>query len=136
MRTRAGRQVVEVKPVTYHAVVSRSGKFWAVYVADIGRWTQARHLRELDAMTEDLIELMTDADPGSFTVQYDIQLPESIQQHLALAERLRSESANAQAEAAAEVRAAARELHDSGLPLRDVGRILGVSYQRAHQLVS
>jgi hypothetical protein len=128
--------VVDVKTVTYQAVVSRSGKFWAVYVPEIDRWTQARHLRELDAMTEDLIELMTDAPPGSFTVAYDIQLPEAIQQHLALAERLRSESAKAQAEAAAEVRAAARELHDNGLPLRDVGRILGVSYQRAHQLVS
>jgi hypothetical protein len=128
--------VEEVKPVTYQAVVSRSGKFWAVYVPDIDRWTQARHLRELDAMTEDLIEVTTGANPGSFTVDYDIQLPESVQQHLALAERLRSESTKAQAEAAAQVRAAARELHDNGLPLRDVGRILGVSYQRAHQLVS
>jgi hypothetical protein len=128
--------VEEVTTVTYHAVVNRSSKFWAVYVPEIDRWTQARHLRELDAMTEDLIEVMTGAQAGSFTVDYDIQLPESVQQHLAQAERLRSESANAQAEAAAQVRAAARELHDNGLPLRDVGRILGVSYQRAHQLVS
>jgi hypothetical protein len=45
-------------------------------------------------------------------------------------------TAKAQAEAAAQVRAATRELHDNGLPVRDVGRILGVPYQRAHQLVS
>ncbi|MGH2627040.1 MAG: type II toxin-antitoxin system HicB family antitoxin [Anaerolineales bacterium] len=121
---------------TYHAMVRRSGRFWSVHVPEIERWTQARHLRELNAMTEDLVELMTGAEAGSFTVLYDIELPESVQEHLARAERLRSESAKAQAEAAAEVRAAARALHDSGLSLRDVGRILGVSYQRAHQLVS
>jgi transposase-like protein len=33
-------------------------------------------------------------------------------------------------------REAARILHEEGMPLRDVGRVLGVSHQRAHQLVS
>jgi hypothetical protein len=41
-----------------------------------------------------------------------------------------------QAEAAAEARLAAKELHDQGVPVRDIGRALGVSYQRAHQLAS
>jgi hypothetical protein len=34
------------------------------------------------------------------------------------------------------MRAAAQELSRSGMPLRDIGQLLGVSYQRAHQLVS
>ena len=121
---------------SYHAEVRRSGKYWAVYVREIDRWTQARHLRELDTMTQDLIELMTGAKAGAFTVEYDIELPEAVREHLARAEQLRSESAEAQAAAAAEVRAAARELHQGGLPLRDVGQLLGISHQRAHQLVA
>ena len=87
-------------------------------------------------MTQDLIELMTGAKAGAFTVEYDIELPEAVREHLARAEQLRSESAEAQAAAAAEVRAAARELHQGGLPLRDVGQLLGISHQRAHQLVA
>jgi hypothetical protein len=51
------------------------------------------------------------------------------------AEKLRQESARSQAEAARQLRAAAQELHEAGLPLRDVGSALGVSYQRAPQLV-
>lgn len=47
----------------------------------------------------------------------------------------RTAKAQTATEAAAQVRAAARELHDNGLALRD-GRILGVSYERAHQVVS
>jgi hypothetical protein len=130
--------VEEVKKTarTYHAEVRRAGKYWAVYVPEVDRWTQARHLRELDAMTEDLIELMTGAKAGTFSVDYDIDLPETVRGHLARAEQLRSESAQAQAAAAAEVRAAARELHQGGLPLRDVGQLLGISHQRAHQLVA
>lgn len=130
--------VEEVKktPRTYHAEVRRAGKYWAVYVPEVERWTQARHLRELDAMTEDLIELMTGAKAGTFSVDYDIELPETVRGNLARAEQLRAESAQAQAAAAAEVRAAARELRQSGLPLRDVGQLLGISHQRAHQLIA
>lgn len=139
MRNRAEREVVEEvkKPArSYHADVRRSGKYWAIYVREVDRWTQARHLRELDILTEDLIELMTGAKAGTFRVEYDIELPETVRGHLARAEQLRSESAQAQAEAAAAVRAAARELHQGGLPLRDVGHLLGISHQRAHQLVA
>lgn len=87
-------------------------------------------------MTEDLIELMTGAKAGTFSVDYDIELPETVRGHLDRAEQLRSESAQAQSAAAAEVRAAARELHQGGLPLRDIGQLLGISHQRAHQLVA
>jgi hypothetical protein len=96
--------------------------------------TQARRLGELDAMTTDLIEIMTgDATPQ---IDYDYRLPDAAAEHVLAAVRLRSEAAHAQSEAAAEIRAAAVDLHSQGIPLRDVGRLLGVSYQRAHQLVS
>lgn len=119
---------------TYEAVVTRGDRYWLVEVPAIGRTTQARHLRELDAMTTDLIEVMTGEAPSE--VRYHIELPASVQGHLERAQGLRVESARTQSEAAAEVRAAARELHESGIPLRDIGRVLDVSYQRAHQLVS
>ena len=59
-----------------------------------------------------------------------------MQEHLDRAAELRSESSRANTAAAEEVRAAARELADSGLPQRDIGRLLGVSHQRAAQLLA
>jgi hypothetical protein len=113
--------------------VERGDRFWIVTVPGVGA-TQARHLRELEAMTTDLIQVMTgESDPA---VSYDFRLPPEVRKHLARAEKLRTDSASAQAAAAGEVRAAARALRDQGIPLRDVGRLLGVSYQRAHQLTS
>lgn len=117
---------------SYTATVERDGRFWMITVDGVGA-TQARRLGELDAMTVDLIEVMT----GDFSavVDYDIQMPVDVRDHLDRAAQLRREAAEAQADAASEVRSAARELHDRGIPLRDVGRLLGVSFQRAHQLV-
>ncbi|HKE73255.1 MAG TPA: hypothetical protein VKB57_06550 [Acidimicrobiales bacterium] len=115
--------------------MERDGRFWLVRVDGVGA-THARHLRELDAMAGDLIAVMTGDEPDSIDIEYDIVLPTSVQAHLVRAAELRDQSARANSAAAAEVRAAARELSDSGLPLRDIGRLLGVSHQRAQQLLA
>lgn len=48
----------------------------------------------------------------------------------------KAEAARLEADAAAESRELARDLVKADVPLRDAGEILGVSYQRVHQLVS
>ncbi|MGH3935005.1 MAG: hypothetical protein ACRDS1_08525 [Pseudonocardiaceae bacterium] len=103
---------------------------------ELDRWTQARTLREVEPMTRDLVATMAGAAPDSFDLTTDITLPDEVTTHLKHAEQLREQSRQAQASAAAEVRQAARLLAEQGMSLRDVGAALGVSYQRAHQLVS
>lgn len=125
---------MEVKR-TYRVDVERDGRFWLLRVADVGV-TQARHLREVDAMARDLVALTTDSDPTSFDLDVHVEVPAATRRHLQRAERLRDQARDSQSKAAAELRAAAQELARSGLPLRDIGQLLGVSYQRAHQLVS
>jgi hypothetical protein len=125
--------VVEVK--RYQATAVQSGEFWHIEVPEVGRVTQARHLREVEAMARDLIAIMTDRDPGSIDVDVTVVLPESVRGHLHAAEDLRRQASAAQARAARELRAAVRELRDRGLALRDVGAALGISYQRVHQLL-
>ena len=98
--------------------------------------TQARHLRELDALAKDLIVVMTGDNEEDIVVEYDFRLPDDVAEHLRRSEELRAASAEAQAAAAAEIRSAARQLHEQGVALRDIGKVLGVSHQRAHQLVS
>lgn len=120
---------------TYHAAVRRDGRFWYVDLGEVGA-TQARHLREAESMARDYIAIVREVDPDSFALTLDIELDDEVRTHLDKAERLRAASAEAQTRAAAEVRAAARTLQRQGLPLRDIGLALGVSYQRAHQLVS
>lgn len=121
--------------IRFDVQVRRGDRFWLVDVPAIGHVTQARHLREVDTMARDLISLTLDVEPESMDLDVVIEQPPAVAAHLRRAAELRDQEAQARHEAAAELRAAARELRDAGLPLRDVGEVLGVSYQRAHQLV-
>ena len=119
---------------TYTALVSRDGKFWHVEVPEIDRVTQARNISEVDDMARDLIAIMAGVEPDSFELDVRIQLPDSVRAHLSEVERARGAETEARSHAAAELRAAAAELKNAGLSVRELGAVLGISYQRASQL--
>lgn len=119
----------------YHATVQRSGKFWAIYVDEIDRGTQARRLDEVDYMTRDLISAMTDLDPDTIEVEIARTLPDEVRMHLDRANELRDQAAQVQSEAARESRAAVKALIDNGVTQREAGKLLGMSFQRVSQLV-
>lgn len=121
---------------TYTALVSRDGKFWHVEVPEIDRVTQARNISEVDDMARDLIAIMAGVEPDSFELDVRIQLPDSVRAHLSEVERARGAETEARSRAAAELRAAAAELKNAGLSVRELGAVLGISYQRASQLTS
>jgi hypothetical protein len=120
---------------TYRTEVERDGRFWRVRVPDVDRSTQARSLSEAEAMVRDLIAIMTDVPQNSFDVDMRIILPEDVQIELDQSLVLREQAKQSQAEAARLARDAAYRLHTLGLSLRDIGRALGVTFQRAKQLV-
>lgn len=123
-------------PTTYEVTAERDGKFWFVRIPEIDGATQGRSLAEVPEMARDYIALVTGQDEASFDIHVRLLLPQAVQDHLARMQELRAEESRVRAEAAAEVRAAARGLHDSGYTMRDIGEALDVSRQRAHQLVS
>ena len=134
MRVRAReRLVAEVR--TYHAEAERDGASGASTSAKSAGSTQARNLREVEPMARDLIAIMDEIPEDSFELDVQIALPEEVRAALERSAELREQAARSQAEAARLARSAAGHLHDQGLPLRDIGKMLGVSYQRAHQLV-
>jgi DNA-directed RNA polymerase specialized sigma subunit len=124
--------VEEVK--TYHAEVTRDGKFWLIRVREIDRSTQALRYKDVEAMASDLIEIMEDLRSDEYDLHLEVNLPSSVKDHQARAEVLREEARRKQAEAAAENRAAVQELLAMGLSQREAGDLLGVSFQRVSQL--
>ncbi|NDL58871.1 hypothetical protein [Phytoactinopolyspora mesophila] len=73
---------------------------------------------------------------ANLTVDVQPLLPDAVRDHIARAWKLRTTAAWANREAAAARRAAVSALAAEGLSLRDIGTILGVSHQRAHQLLN
>jgi predicted XRE-type DNA-binding protein len=121
---------------TYHAEVTRDGKFWLVRVVEIGRSTQALRYRDVSIMAGELVEIMEGLGSEDYELEIRVHLPSAVQDHIARAEVLRVEAGRKQAEAAAESRAAVRELLAEGLSQREAGEVLGLSFQRVNQLVN
>jgi hypothetical protein len=116
------------------AAVSREGRWWIADVPGIGA-TQAQRLPELRRRAVDLVATSLDCDPAAVSVDLELRLPDAVARDLTEAGELREQALAAQRGAALAVRRAACRLRDEGVSVRDIGTALGVSYQRAHQLL-
>jgi len=127
--------VTRAATTIYEVTVRRDGRFWYLDIPATGGATQARTLTEVDLMARDYIAGMLEIEPDTVELRVRIELPAAVNDHLQAARAARDAEAAARARAVAESRAAARALQDAGLTEREIGRALGVSHQRAHQLV-
>lgn len=120
----------------YTAHVTRGGSWWAIEIAELdGVYTQARRLDQVESVARDAIAATLDVDPVSVAIDVSVSLDGDVEAHLARLRQLRDDVERLNREASETARATARQLHDAGMPLRDVGAVMGISYQRAHQLV-
>ncbi|PZF65847.1 hypothetical protein DEJ33_08900 [Curtobacterium sp. MCPF17_047] len=120
---------------THNVRAQRDGRYWLVWIDGELR-TQARRQREVEPMARDWLANMHDRPAEAFLVQVEFVLPDSVRAHLDRAVELRDEADRARRAAADETVAAAKELHEAGLTVREIGPLLDVSYQRAQQLVA
>jgi len=123
------------KRKTYTAEVARDGSWWYVHVPEIGHSTQAKRLEKVEHMVRDLIALAEDVPKDSFGVEVHVRLPE-VQALLDAALKARARLQSTQRQAHEATLAAAVALRGTGLPLRDVGDLLGLTHQRIAQLMA
>jgi hypothetical protein len=119
------------------AVVERSGNWWAVRVPQLpGVFTQVRRLDQVQSATADAVAAFLDRPAGGLRVDVEPVLAAGVAERLEAARSDRQRAEQLAASAADKLREVARALADGGLPERDIGSILGVSHQRAHQLLT
>ena len=124
-----------MKRVSYGVTARREGRWWELRVPDLDLVTQSRRLARAEATARDLIATWLDVDPRSFDVQV---LPAVGDDGL---DRLISDAVDARAAAERES-GRAKALTDEvvnrlvarGVPMRDIGEMLGISHQRVAQL--
>lgn len=122
---------------TYTAKVSRDEGWWVVTVDEVpGLFTQVKRLDQVSGMVKDALELFpeVDADPQEATVNVVVQ--GSIGDLTSTVLEARAEAERAQARSSQMMRDTAQSLAVQGLPYRDIGALLGVSFQHAQKLVS
>lgn len=116
----------------YTARCVRSGRWWAVEIPGVngGIYTQARRLDQVESMARDAIALTLDVPPDSLDIRVVPVLPEEWQACLDEVREARQSAADAERCAQTTVNRFIRRLVDGGLTVRDVGVLLGLSYQR------
>lgn len=115
---------------TYTYDVTRDGRFWLMNVPELDQLTQARYLGEIELMVRDLIATWTETDPDSFDLEPGtFDLPGTAGAHLDAATRL-------WLEADLEAGLAAQALRGAEVGVKDIGRILGVSYVIVRRLLA
>ena len=109
--------------------------WWVAEIRGVpGCYTQGRTIEQARARIVEALAALLDADVSHVEFEDDVRLPSAARKALEAA-RAAARRANNQAEAAERARTrAAHALTRSGLSNRDVGRLLGVSRQRAHQI--
>jgi predicted RNase H-like HicB family nuclease len=101
-----------------------------------GCHTQGRTIEQArERIREALAALVGDKHAAHAKLEDEVELPKAAKRSVSFSFAKRDEASRLVAEAENAVRDAALELSKS-MSLRDVGTVLGVSRQRAHQLVS
>jgi predicted RNase H-like HicB family nuclease len=122
---------------TYEAHVTRDDNWWTISVPDIDGSTQARTISDVTTMAKEYVAGTLDVPLSTVEVHLASLVVDGVGV-LGRARQVRAAREQAEqleAQAVGHACALAHDLAGEGVPVRDIGEVLGVSDQRAHQLV-
>lgn len=123
---------------TYIAQVARDGKWWMIGIPEIDGLTQARRIADVQQAATELIAVTLDVKLSEVAVDIHYQdvagVP--IAEQLQAINEEKAEAARLEEDAAAKTSRLVRALVDQQVPVRDIGAMLGISFQRVHQIAS
>lgn len=122
--------------MTYDVEVTRDGRWWMISIPALDGLTQTRRLADAEAEAIDFIAVDTDVAKSTVSVNVRVRV-DNVDATAASAtvRDLKQKADHYEREASERTRRLACDLADKEIPYRDIGAILGISSQRAHQLV-
>lgn len=117
--------------------VTREGKWWMIAIPSLDGLTQARRLSEVDDMARDYVAVAQDIPYSQAQARCTAIVVDGVDvlARSRQIEQLHNEARRLEDESVQQRASLAKELVEDDVPLRDVGEVIGVSYQRVHQLV-
>ena len=123
--------------MTYTSKAHKEGRWWIVQNDQHpGAISQVTRLDLAVEAQREAIAFVADVPSSSVNVSVHVSVSPTVDRELAEVAALRREAKQKESRAASLRQAVADTLEADGYTLREIGIILGVSYQRAHQLVS
>ncbi len=122
----------------YTATATREGKWWMIRVPEVDGLTQARRLSDAGDAAREYIAVTLDVPLEDVQVVVKVAWIGDLDVDRAMHEiaEARTKALKLEREASEHAVTLAKHLAAQDVPLRDIGAIMGVSHQRAGQLVS
>ncbi len=121
----------------YNVQATRSGRWWSITIDEDPRaQTQARRLDQVEATAREVLidlDVVTGDDNVTFTVHTHANELDSLRTSALQAKTAANDASELASRTAREF---ARRAASEGLPVRDIGILLGVTHQRAQQLLT
>ena len=123
---------------TYAVQVSRDGKWWMIHIPEIDGLTQARRIADVKQAARELVAVTLDVKISEVAVEirYEDVAGVPVGEQLHAIQEGKAEAARLEEDAAAKTSQLVRALVDQKVPVRDIGAMLGISFQRVHQIAS
>ena len=117
------------------ATATKGGKWWNIAIPELEQITATKKLGEVQEYANSLAAAILDVSVDSVHVNIAYALPETARAEweAARAQTLRAKELTM--EAAARTKIIVRQLHDSGYTVRDIEKVLGISFQRVAQIL-
>lgn len=123
---------------TYRVIVSRDGRWWMISVPEVEGLTQARRLADVEQMARELIAVTLDVRLSEVAVDVNFGDIDGIPvgSCIETISKEKEEAARLEEDATAKTKTLVKQLVAHKVPLRDIGEMLGLSFQRVHQLAA
>ncbi|MCI6574613.1 MAG: hypothetical protein PT944_05660 [Actinomycetaceae bacterium] len=122
---------------TFNIFATRSPRgWWVLEEPTLGAVSQVRSLADAADEMREPVAYLAEVPESEIEINVVPQLPDAFTQAMAAARESRQIAEEANTRSAQEYRKAAAVLRREGVTLRDIGTLMGISYQRAGQLVA
>jgi len=124
-----------VVAMTYTSHARKEGRWWIVQNDQVpGAISQVTRLDQAAEAQREAIAFVADVSADSIEVLVRVSISPEIDREVQEAQELREQAQEREQRASELRRDVARRLEAEGYTIRDIGVVLGVSYQRVHQL--
>lgn len=120
---------------SYTAIATREEGWWTVEVEEVpGFFTQAKRLSQVPELVREGLLLFPEVENDPASAEITVRATGELADITEKAREARRAAEDARRDATARVRSAVLEMTKQGLAYRDIGCLLGISYQRAQKL--
>lgn len=120
---------------TFDATAYKDGKWWEISIPELDHVTAAKRSTEVQEYAESLAAIVLDVPVESVVVNVTFTTPPGVGQEWEAARADTTRAKELTIAAAARTKEVIVNLHASGYTLRDIEKVLGLSFQRVSQIL-